>query len=226
MYDYPFTLDSNEIDTSSSVFWSDLIATCFSQSSQWTTFYLPNTISCLLDNTPSTRSTPMEYFNDWLYNKFGPQRTNSNAGYYMKQSQLFVLYETVSYQSTLSSSYKVNQAISVAGFVTAILGLVASAGVISVIGAVAGTAGLIAAGTKINEYTLSIGMIKQVTVQGGSIIHASATKAIHYTGYANPDTGYSAVDEGSEISSYYPTEELFEDNDLLIDAAWNHFRNP
>ena len=132
----------------------------------------------------------------------------------------------MSYQSALTSSYKVNQAISVAGFITGVLGLVAGVGIVSVIGAVAGTAGLIAAGTKINEYDLSIGIVKNMTVHGGNIIHASAAKVIHYTGYANPDTGYADVDEGSETVNYHPSEDLFEDHYLLLDAAWNHLNNP
>lgn len=226
MYDYLFTLDTDEIDTSSSSFWDNLISDCFAQSSQWTTIYLPYALTYQTEYSAISRTTPETYFTDWLYDKYGAQRTNNVAGYYMRNSQLFVVYESVSYQVNLASSYRVNQAISVAGFITGILGLVAKVGIVSVIGAIAGVAGVIASGTHIDEYHLSVGMSKQVTVQGGSIVHASASKCIHYNGYANPDTGASGVDESSAIISYYPTEDLFEDHNALVDTAWEHFRNP
>lgn len=87
--------------------------------------------------------------------------------------------------------------------------------------------GVIAAFTEecLEEY-LSINYLRCAYVQGGTILHAYATKIIHYTGYGNPDTGYADVDEGSMIFSSTPSIEQFEDPNILVDAAWDHFRNP
>lgn len=223
LYDYLFSCDNMVVDTSSNAFWNSLASECFAQSSQWSTIFIPTAIT---QQNNYSRTTPENYFNEWLYEKYGSEHTASVKGYYMRQSQLFVVKEDMDYHVGISASYTISVAISVAGFVTAVLGFSASHPVISIIGVIAGVGGVIAAGTQINEYVLSIGYIRNAYVQGGSIIHASASKVIHYTGYANPNTGYAGVDEGSMVFSCYPTDELFEDINSLVDAAWDHFRNP
>lgn len=223
LYDYLFTLAAEEIDTSSSVFWNNLISECFVQSSQWVTIYIPTAIT---QQNDYSRAAPENYFNEWLYDKYGSTHTASVMGYYIRQSQLFVIKEDLNYHVGISATYVVGYTLTVAGFITTFLGKTVAPPIVSIIGKIATVGGLILAGTQIREYVLSISYIRRAYVQGGSIVHASATKAIHYTGYANPDTGYADVDESSMVFSCYPTNELFENVDALVDAAWDHFRNP
>ena len=223
LYDYFFTFDNNVVDTSSTTFWNNLASECFTQSSQWVTIYIPTAITQQNDHS---RATPENYFDEWLYNKYGSEHTASVIGYYMRQSQLFVVKEDLSFHVGISATYTVSYAISVAGFVTAFLGYNAKHPVVSLIGVIAGVGGMIAAGTQIKEYVLSINYLRCAYVQGGTILHAYASKIMHYTGYGNPDTGYAGVDEGSMISSHSPSIEQFEDLNILVDAAWDHLRNP
>lgn len=229
MCEYLFSVSPDKIDPSSHAFWTLHASKCFSKSQNWSTTFIPDAlISTSSQNGNNTRATADEtYFTNWLHNKHGLPYADRIIGYPMKQSQLFVMYQTLSYDVSKAQSHNLNTDMSIAGFILSVLGLVVTDALINaIIQLFDGALSIIPAGSRLDQYELSAYYRKYVIAQGGNIIHASATKIIKYVGFARVSTNYRSVDEGGAKFYYYPSEELFEDNSVFMDAAWEHFCNP
>lgn len=173
-----------------------------------------------------SRTTPEAYFTDWLYDRFGPQKTNSTAGYYMRNSQLFVVRETLEYGIIPDRTFLIEHLISVAAFVQSVVEFLHKPNILNALKALADAGEVFSAGTRLTEYQLYANHYKNVTVHGGSIVHAAAVMYVNYTAFSRAQWDYCSIAEGSETVGYYPTQELFEDHNALVDVAWDNFRNP
>lgn len=230
IHEYCFSLSPDQINASSSEFWALQASHCLSQTSNWNKVYVPNAISShSIQSSNIMRSTTADtYFNNWLYDKFGAKYNDRIIGYPMKQSQLFYMYQSLDYYALKILEHNINYDMTVSAFLLSFFG---SAIPIPAVGVVASLFGglatsIIPAGSRLDQYDLSVYYHKYLTVQGGNIIHASAEKQICYTGFARATTDFCCVDEGSAKYYYHPTEEYFEDTNTLLNAAWEHLHNP
>ena len=229
MYETLFAVPPESINISSIDFWNLLISACFSRASEWTTIYLPSTILTQKAAPSSTillsEDTAKAYFQDWLYENYGATYTDRFVSRIIMQSYVFEKYESLDYEVLFDQSYYISTAISIAGFITSVLGMIVSPGYLSALGLLFSAGSLIPAGTTLHEYCLGVYMQKYIKLLGGSIKHANATKQIYYTAFAKDEENYYSIVSTPKIG-YNPSETLFEDEEALQNAAWEHFCNP
>ena len=146
----------------------------------------------------------------------------------MKQSQLFYVYQSLEYHIIEVMTHNIYYDIAVAAFLLSGAGLVFPIKSVAVLASLFGglATSIIPAGSRLNQYDISVYYHKYITVQGGNIVHASATKQFHYVGLARATTDFCCVDETSEECYYHPSEEYFENTTTLVNAAWEHLHNP
>ena len=225
--EYNFTLESSSIDITSSDFWNNLISDCFAASSEWQAIYFPSYITVVeqADSNNMSRSldSTTEYFYDWLEQEYGSEHSDTYLSSAIKNNITFVQHETLEYDVLKHNAYKVLQAISVAGFITSVIGAIVSPGLLSAIGLIASATGFISAGTTIYEYTLSAYWCRYVTVRYGAIKYSFAERRIQYSGYESDKTGSCAVDAESLWGYYTPSQELFESADAQFTEALSNY---
>lgn len=212
MYEYTFCLPkTDDIFTNQS--WNDLIDSCFVNQFKWNAVYLPNAVQISVPThatnesnfLPQASDNNIAYFESWLEGEYGEEygkfylRSTTINGVLLRQ------YEQLQLLATKHYEYYVAITLSVIGFITGLLGLVASSGLIVTISAIAGAGGLLYAGTKVYEYTLRANWRRYVTALGGSYPYSMADKFIFHTAYVSSTTGGRMVDPESMEVLYFPS---------------------
>lgn len=229
MYEYSFDIHDALSDVSN-IRWEELQTFCFDHDEQWTQVYLPSAITVIDDEdepaivTRSSDSDAVQYFEDWLIDKYGDEysgkllstKTQNGTKMYLKSG-----FQAYAYRDR---SYLVSATMTVVGFVTGILGLASGATAVAVIGAIAGTGGLLTMGQKVHEYKVRANWFRYSTlVSGTGYPYGLSDKFTYYTGYMYTGTGTCNVDEASADTSYIPSSTVYNSYANVFNAAYEEY---
>lgn len=228
--EYVFTISIEDIHIDSLEFWEELISYCFDNDSEWTSIFLPSSVTVVTpEENQKTRAASYDYagaYMSLLEAEYGNVRSN----YYVKTSVVngvvFMQYENVDLGVSKSNSYIINYAMTAAGLITSVLGLVTSKGLLTVIGLVATVGGVVTAGTRLDEYQLHTIWEKYITANGGTIKHSFVSMIALYTGY-----GSNKVPVSDELSlnlleahySYTPSQAVFNSDSAQFNEAYQSY---
>ena len=170
-----------------------------------------------------SESDDVEYFEQYLRDLYG----NEYPGRFATSRQNMGMTWTAKYAFQVYASkdktYRINEAMPVIGVVTGVLGLVASANALAVIGAIAAVGGYFTMNTSIYEYTLRANWYKYVVANEGGYPYSIGDKFIYYTGYVSSETGSRAVDTESQRVEYIPSESMYNSYNMLFEAAYEKY---
>ena len=123
-------------------------------------------------------------------------------------------------------SYLLGATMTVVGFVTGILGLASGASAVAVIGAIAGTGGVLTMGQSVHKYIVRAHWFKYATVVSGSGYPYGLTdKFTFYDGYVYTGTGTRNVDTASASTSYVPSSTVYNSNTNIFADAFAEYRS-
>lgn len=235
-YVYEFVFDLADVprkSSTSSDLWDDIRAYCFDNESLWTETNIKTAVTIIHEAEENTldhdvvrmRSAETDYFENWLINKYGNEysgslvttKTQNGIKMYLKKA-----FQVYAYKST---TYMLNQTMTVVGFVTAILGFSASNPIVSVLGVIAGTSGLFSLNQSVYKYTLRANWFKYCTcVSGTGYPYGLTNKFTFYDGYSYSKTGTCNVDTASASTSYVPSSTVYNSNTKIFDAAFDEYQ--
>ena len=231
LYEFSFSLDDINSNDSKLV-WENIQSFCFENINAWSEVYVPSVVT-IVDtaeappvetNTASRSSQEVTYFENWLEGQYGDEynrklitaKQYNGLRMYLKEQHL-VLAER-------DRTYLIAVSISVVGFITSILGLVAEATLVSALGAIAGTGGMFSAGESVHTYNLTAEWDRYATITNEiGYPYGRAHKFIHYTGYHYTGTGTCNVDQASKTTVYQPSSTVYNSNDRIFEAAYDEY---
>lgn len=227
MYEFTFDLDDAAANTSNIDF-NALKAYCLENETLWNEVYLPSAVTVTETdaNQPQTFAVDsnVTYFENWLTDKYGSEysgqllstKTQNGTKMYLKSG-----FQAYAYKDR---SYLLSATMTVAGFVTGILGLAAGATAVAVIGAIAGTGGLLTMGKSVYEYVVRANWFKYATVVSGTgYPYGLSDKFTFYDGYVYTGTGTCNVDEASASTSYVPSSTVYNSNTNVFTSAFDEY---
>lgn len=229
VFEYLFTVDFNEIDTSLPTYWQNLIAYCNAHSSDWKTIYIPNAI--VASNNPSRATTPTnedpeQHFMSTLIEWVGSSAYSGQlvaTGY--RGNTILHLYEDLALYVTKSQVHYITIGISVASFVASIaIGLsnpVIGALIASVSLLVGGS--FIPAGTRLSEYSLEAHWTRYVKRMDSNVWLNSTMLHHKYVGFVSEESGTPFVDEASLTVYCGQTESYFYDAEAQFTDAYAYY---
>lgn len=230
MYEYCFTLNEVSISHPDNI-WEDVQTHCFDNESNWTEVYLPEAVvseEAVQNDSivqPYATADDVEYFENWLTDKYGDEysgrllstKTQNGTTMYLKSG-----FQAYAYKD---QTYRLAQTLTVVGFVTGILGLAAGATAVGVIGAIAGTGGMLFLGQSVYKYTVRANWFRYVTLSSGTgYPYGLSDKFIFYTGYSYSETGTCNVDEASASTSYIPSSSVYNSYTNIFNAAYDEYQ--
>ena len=241
VYEYSFELDNVNIEPTKPSFWNYLKDICLTNEMLWKETYIPAAVKVIehqsQDTSEDNINTPpvampmstdgdITYFVNWLESRFGAQ--NHGIGHGWSSRDGITMYAKSGFQAQAFKDYTyiLAQSMTVVGFITGILGLRAGATIVSVIGAIAGTGGLLLSGTEVYKYMVRANHYKYVTIDDGGYPYGLVNKFTYYTGYVYSETGARAVDTSSEEVIYAPAsaEATYQSYTLLFNAAYEEYQ--
>ena len=205
---------------------------CFENQSKWNEIYLPDAVTIVEgnENTQFTTSSyspssAEAYFNDWLIQRYEVPYYGRVLG--SKTINGTTMYLKCGFQvdSDRSTTYRIAQTITVAGFVTSVLGIV-TGGVtlISVLSTIASAGGLFTMGQSVYEYELRADWYRYATlVNGPGYPYGMCDKFITYTGYSYSETGSCNVDSASAKTTYAPSSSVFNSYTQIYNRAYDEY---
>lgn len=87
------------------------------------------------------------------------------------------------YAAYKEKSYLITKAMSITGFITGVLGLVARPGVVSAISTICGVAGMLPSGATAVKYRVFADTFRDITANSGGYIYNTTSKHICWDGY-------------------------------------------
>lgn len=205
VYELVFDLGATD-DVELASFWIATIERCFDNESAWSSTNISNAVQ-IVESNPSGISlyaadAYVTYFTNYLIGQYGAEsydyelRSTTEYGVTMTQ------YQAKLHRAGRDRTYLITAALTVAGFITGVLGAVIGDGIVAAISFILGSASLFTIGEKVYEYSLFTNWSRYITINGGSYPYNMTDKFIMYTGYVYTATGNYAVDEASEQTLY------------------------
>ena len=225
IYEYYFSFDEIESNIDSPTFWSDIFSKCLTNRNYWKQIHIPTTVTSIpVSNTNTARSSSNtdEEFKSVLADYLGTEEyTNRIIQTSSRHQYLFHLYESVSFSVTKKNLYFIAKAISVASFITGVLGHPITSGILGAFSLIAG--GIIPSETEVGTHTVCAITERHVRRMDSSIWLNSTCRVVSYDGYAITKLDFYAIDPDSESIIYTHSEDYFYDKVAQIDDAYQYF---
>ena len=225
IYEYYFSFDEIESNIDDPTFWSAIFSKCMTNRNYWRQIHIPTTITSIpVSNTSNVRSSSNtdEEFKSVLADHLGTgEYTNRIIQTSSRHQYLFHLYESVSFSVTQKNLYFIANAISVASFITGVLGHSITSGILGAFSLIAG--GIIPSETEVGSHTVCAITQRHVRRMDSSIWLNSTCRVVSYDGYAITKLNFFAIDPDSESILYTHSEEYFYDKVAQIDDAYQYF---
>lgn len=227
LYNYRFDLPVTTEDTSTVAFWDSLATFCFENEASWDTIYIPDAVTVVEESTPQitpwSTSDDREFFENYLEDRYGAEHTGRSISNQSKGGVTLQLKSTLEFIVAKDYTYALAQTMSVTSFITGVLGLAASGGILSAIGVITGAAGILLSGTKVYEYSVLAHWYHYVTIDDSGYPYSIAEKYIGYTGYVYSETGTQSVDTASMFTEYIPDQFTFNSNSTMLNDAYQTY---
>lgn len=123
----------------------------------------------------------------------------------------FHVHETLEFGVTENDTYFIANVLSVASFITGILGLTVTSTILAAMGLAASY--VIPAGTEIGTHSVGAMFVRYVRIADRSAWMNSCNCVYEFNGYYISSTGYYGIDWGSETVVYSHSEAYFNDMD-------------
>lgn len=228
LYEAKMTLDSIE-DLNSEEFWKSVENEFIKRSESWKK---TNLSEAVLETETSINDAPQKsaakMTESAIITKFrGLARTEVGIAPYDNKQLTTRIYnkitfkqkETLRYAAYKDKSYLITKAMSITSFITGILGLVASPGVVSAISTICGAAGMLPSGATAVKYRVFADTFRDITANSGSYIYNTTSKHICWDGYYLDKTEGCGLDKDSKTYSYVPSKSHFNSSAAQFDAA-------
>lgn len=227
LYDYSFSFNADNYFIDSELFWEEVINRCFLCSDDWGCYYVADAIvtGSTTKNSAylSLTDTFTGEFHSWLEQHYGQERSNRYVYSRPFGGIVFCMYETVDFSIVQSNTYLLLQSLSVAGVILSVVGAIVSPGLLATLGVFTSASGLIPAGTRLDEYTLSAYWNKYITVKDGTIMHSFTEMRAEYTAFASTQLDAWSVNEEDVFTYYNPTEVYFDDDNAQFTSAYSSY---
>lgn len=232
MQECSFSIDPESIDINSAQFWNGMVSNCLSDTASLNHVNTQTAITASISTQNElARGVSYDYLSAYeslLTEEYGPEREYHYRSTYVVGGVIFQQREDISYGVDKCNSYVINNAMTVAGVITSIIGAVASAGLLSLIGLVATVGGVITAGTRLDEYELYAYWNKYIVTQGGIVKYTSAQRHAFYCGYGSnkvPVPDDLSLDLLETDYIHVPNEDYFTDDYAQYAEAYVNYRS-
>lgn len=241
MYEFCFNL-RDIVPNQSNITWNLIETFCFNNENLWSEVYLTTAVvidkaeepaeftfhsggSTHVPDEATASSEEIDYFEKWLTDKYGDEysenllstTTKNGIPMYLKSG-----FQAYAYQDTV---YKIAQAMTVAGFITGVLGAVVETSILSVISAIVGTGSMLVPGSSVYEYRVRATWYRYVTlVSGEGYPYGMTNKVTFYDGYSYSKTGTCNVDEASAETFYDPSSSVYNSYSKIYEAAYAEYQ--
>lgn len=236
IYECTFPTDPASMAVESTDFWNAVLSECFSNSAQWNTCSLSESISV---STPSTGGAQPYAVDPYVFqltqklqNIVGTAPyTGSIVATAYKGGLIFHVYQDLAYNASLVESITLADAMSVANLITGILAIIfgpkakLAVTLLSILSVGFGAGSMIIdAGTTMKIYNVYAKRDRYVKRRDSSTWLTEATQYTEsYLGYVNPDTDYCEIDTDSYSDAYAPSQAKYDDTAALLEKGYQYY---
>lgn len=224
VYEYCFTLDTEDIFIDSAVFWDDLLSHCMSAS--LTEIYLPTAVIRQenINNSVTTHATNSvesefvalleEYFETSEY-------TGKMIDSDVMAGMRFHVYEDLDFRVEKKDTQFLTTALSVASLITGILQLPITSGLLTALG-IAATY-ILPSGTEIGTHSIGASFLRYVKRADYSRWLNYSECYYSFNGYYISATDHCGIDWDSEEIEYSHSASYFNDTDQQLDDGYYYY---
>lgn len=225
MYEYQYNLPSLKVKPQSQYFWDELYLFCLNNSAEWSEVYIPDIVAVEEKNSDMmAAASSTTYFDNYLGGLYGSQYTDRLLNLKATSGVTMRIYEGLQLYTHMTTVYTALTTLTIASFITGMLGLVLSSGILGLFSVITGGADIILAGKMVYEYNLRANWYRYVYVNSHTYPYSMCNKFIYWTGYEYNDTGTQQVDTGSMRTDYVPSSSYFNTYSTQYDAAYLEYQ--
>ena len=199
----------------------DIINLCFQNSEDWDEVDVSKMVVTTVGSAQRAVDTNLAEFENWLISKYGSEFTDQWLGSTIRNGVEMDRYQAMLHNVSKDRTYLITSTISVEGFVTSVLGLILSPGLLALFGAITSGLGLLSAGDSVHKYTVQTNWFRYVTINEGTYPYCMTDKFITYNGYA---VNSCMVDAESAVTLFSPSEAYYNNNSLQYNDAYAEYQ--
>ena len=211
LYEYEFLLPDT-ISFDAPLVWENITDICFNNAENWKSVNVSDAVYIETNSMDETSMRAVDehktYFTDWLAEQNGNPIDELFFSSQIMGGVMFSRYFMRQNTAYVSYRYILTQTLSVAGFLTGVVGLALSPTLMAVFSTIIGAGGLVA-GSTVTQYTLRTINCYYITADGGTYPYSMVDYFIYYTGYVYSETNGHGVDTASRYSFYDPSEHFY-----------------
>lgn len=226
VYEYIFTLGSESICVDSAVFWNRLLSECMSASSSWNEIYLPTAVIAQKNINDNIATFSVDNVEDGfialLEEHFDTtEYTGEIIATKFYGGTRFHVHETLEFRVTEKDNYFIANALSVASFITGVLGFPVTSTILAALGLTA--TAFIPDGTEIGTHSIGAVFVRYVRIADRSAWMNSCNCVYEFIGYYLSSTNHYGVDWGSETVVYSHSEDYFNDMEQQFEDGYDYY---